>query len=128
MENAIQDEMPQFRSVLRENRAQDVSQTLRDAPRCPETRPKTAQAAQDAPQEAHKRGSSWVAERDMVPAKTPNTRKTSQEAPRRFQYAQQEPPRILESTVLVNLGGAKWSYVLDLMLQALEIARVLQNL
>ena len=74
MENAIQDEMPQFRSVLRENRAQDASQTLRDASSCPETRPKTTQEAPRRPQEAPKRAPSWGPERDMVSAKTPQKR------------------------------------------------------
>ena len=56
MENAIQDEMPQFRSVLRENRAQDASQTLQDVPRHAPRRPRTPQDAPKRPPRGPKLG------------------------------------------------------------------------
>ena len=131
--------MLQSRSVLTGNRAQKL---FTDAPRRPKMPRDTPQYGSGRPttypQEARKRCPSWVTERDMVPANTHNTRKALQDAPKTLPICQTGAPHPQNHAKhgVCEFGlDKKWSYViikigsqLDIMLMALEIARVFLKL
>ena len=99
MNNAIQDGMPQFCSVLIENQSQKASQTPQDGPRGSKKRTETAQDAPKTfpkrPQDAPKWSPSRPRCRDMHPAGT-------RAAPTRAQKHARDASRSLRALILAR--------------------------